>query len=176
MLTFFSPVLCFIIGLIHKPLTMIRFLSKSTALYAALSPLSTLGVLAYFITGKAIFLVTGEQTEKETNTSENMITGVKKSWSDFLAKSHPDTKIVQGFEIAVAIIFGIASIMMFQISFLGLCLSFALLPILHKIGWESKLAKILVYVPFAMIISGIIISGLSMAGMQTIFFGYGFHF
>lgn len=38
LLTFISPVLCFIIALANKPVKLFRFLSHSTALYAALSP------------------------------------------------------------------------------------------------------------------------------------------
>lgn len=177
MLTFFSPVLCFILGLINKPKKLFNFLSKSTALYAALSPLSTIGVLAYMVTGKAIFLVTGEtQKVDSTVTSDSFVSRVKRNWSLFLLKSHPDSKIVQSLEILTAIIFGIASILMFQISFLGLCLAFALLPLMHRLDWDHKLSKFLVHLPFAFILFGILISGLAMVGMQSIFFGYGFHF
>src|SRR5690606_32498746 len=60
MLTFFAPVLCFIVGLAHRPGQLFRFLSHSTSAYAALGPLSAIGVLTYLISGKAISLLTGD--------------------------------------------------------------------------------------------------------------------
>ena len=34
----------------------------------------------------------------------------------------------------------------------------------------------LVYVPFMLIIGGLLFGGLGLLGMQSVFFGYGFHF
>ena len=65
---------------------------------------------------------------------------------------------------------------MFQISFFGLCLAFVLLPVMHYLGWDAKAMRVLVYLPFALILLGVGLASLSMVGMQTVFFGYGFHF
>lgn len=180
LLTFVSPVLCFIIALANKPLKLFRFLSHSTALYAALSPLSSIGVIGYFFTGKASFLVTGE---KQILTpaplvlrSEIIPLPFKRSIHNFLSKSHPDQKGIQLFEIATGVIFGIISIFMFQISFLGLCIAFILLPVLHRLGWDNMAMRISVYIPFVLILFGLLLSSLNMIGMQSSFFGYGFHF
>ncbi|NUQ24635.1 MAG: glycosyltransferase [Saprospiraceae bacterium] len=179
LLTFFAPVLCFVLELAPKPLKLFRFLSHSTSLYAALSPLSSMGVLAYMISGKAFFLVTGDTRQAEyheKNRQEGLFTRMRKGWQDFLAKSHPDTRLVQGFEILTALVFGIAALAMFQISFMGLCLAFLLLPLMHHIKWENKALRGIVYLPFILIIAGVILSGFSVFGMKAVFFGYGFHF
>lgn len=177
MLTFFSPILCFIIGLYKTPKLMFNFISKSTSLYAALSPLSTIGVLAYAVTGKAIFLVTGEtENTGETNKNIGWIEKTKNNFKNFLTKSHPDNHLVKGFEIATAVIFGAVCILMFQLSFLGLCFAFALLPLMHVLGWNHRISKFLVHIPFVLMLMGIGLSFISMAGMQSTFFGYGFHF
>ncbi|MCB9306702.1 MAG: glycosyltransferase [Lewinellaceae bacterium] len=180
LLTFFAPVLSFVVALANKPLRLFRFLSHSTALYAALTPLSSIGVLTYMISGKAIFLVTGDQKQSEharnENTSSGFFAGVRKNWQQFLVKSHPDTRVVQGFEIATGLAFGIASLVLFQISFMGLCLAFLLLPLMHHLKWENKLVKGLVYVPFILVMLGVLLSGFSVFGMKAVFFGYGFHF
>lgn len=180
MLTFFSPILCFIIALAGKPMKLFRFLSHSTALYAALSPLSSIGVIGYFITGKASFLVTGEKKNYSTDNlvlrSEIIPIPFKNSFKNLLSKSHPDQKAVQLFEILTGLIFGLISILMFQLSFMGLCFAFILLPLMHKLGWENVVIKILVYVPFVLILLGLILSTLNLMGMQSTFFGYGFHF
>ncbi|MCB9346498.1 MAG: glycosyltransferase [Lewinellaceae bacterium] len=179
MLAFFAPVLCFIIGLAHQPARLFRFLSQSTVLYAALSPLSSIGVLAYMVSGKAEFLVTGDHSQKDhlaPGAVGHLLQRVKKSWRDLLAKSHPDTRIVQGFELLTGLLFGMACLYTFQISFLGLCLAFVLLPIMHHLGWNHRVLRVLMYLPFVLILLGVFVAGLSLFGLQSVFFGYGFHF
>jgi len=180
LMTFFAPVLSFIVALAGQPRKLFRFLSHSTAMYAALTPLSSIGVLAYFVSGKAFFLVTGDQQQAEHTAvrekSEGWFGGIRSGWQQFLAKSHPDTRLVQGFEILTGLGFGIASLVMFQISFMGLCLAFLLLPLMHHMKWENRIVRGLVYVPFALIMLGVLLSGFSVFGMKSVFFGYGFHF
>ena len=48
-------------------------------------------------------------------------------------------------------------VIMFQISFFGLCLAFLLLPLMHYMGWQHKLVKGLVYLPFVFILVGFVI-------------------
>lgn len=179
MLTFFAPVLCFILGMWRTPLKLYKFLSHSTALYAALGPLSTLGVAAYSISGKAIFLVTGGN-QKVAQTVENQSFGffqkLKNGWKKLLLKSHPDTAPVQIFEILTGVFFGAMCIWMFQISFFGLCLAFVLLPVMHHLGWEHRWSRRLVHLPFFLILMGVLLAGMSLFGMAPVFFGYGFHF
>ncbi|RMF02202.1 MAG: hypothetical protein D6772_03790, partial [Bacteroidetes bacterium] len=181
MLTFFAPVLCFILALASKPLKLFRFLSHSTALYAALGPLSSIGVLTYLVSGRAIFLVTGDtqqsaHQQSAQSSSNSWWQRLQANWQHFVHKSHPDSKLVQGFEIATGLIFGLACVLMFQVSFLGLCLSFILLPLMHYLGWDNRGFRLLVYLPFGLILLGVFLAGLSLFGMQAVFFGYGFHF
>ena len=178
LLTFFAPVLCFIIAFARNPVKLIRFISHSTALYAALGPLSSVGVLAYLTSGKAIFLVTGDKNASANNIekSSSFIKQIGLRWKSFINRSHPDDKIVQTIEIITGLVFAFACIYMMQISFFGLCLAFAFMPLMHHLGWEHILSKIIIHLPFVFIISGILLAGSSLLGMQTIFFGYGFHF
>ncbi|NUO01941.1 MAG: glycosyltransferase [Saprospiraceae bacterium] len=178
LLTFFAPVLCFLIGLARQPLKLFKFISHSTALYAALGPLSALGVITYFISGKAVFLVTGDNAQQSNGLSESkgFWSTMRSDWKRFLQRSHPDSKIVQTFEVGVALLFGTVCIFMFQISFLGLCFAFALLPLMHHLGWKNRFVRAAVYAPFFFILAGLLLAGLSLFGMQTVFFGYGFHF
>jgi cellulose synthase/poly-beta-1,6-N-acetylglucosamine synthase-like glycosyltransferase len=202
-LTFLSPVLCFVLAFFTRPLKLFKFLSHSTALYAALAPLSSIGVLAYLCTRKATFLVTGDIADKgvteiagagmSSGTDESsqggkkmmraglapgrgMVLSLKNNWVSLMNNSHPDMGFVQGFEIVMGLVFAGLSIMTFQLSCLGLSLSFILLPVLHRLGWRHPLMRILVYIPFALIIGGIILMSLSAFGVQSVFFGYGFHF
>ncbi len=179
LLTFFAPVLCFIIALIHRPLKMIKFISHSTAMYAALGPLSSIGVLSYLISGKAIFLVTGDKKDRSHHLrthTKNILENIKLQWHRLLNRSHPDSSTVQGLEIFVGVVFAMASLYMFQISFLGLCLAFVFMPLLHRIGWDHKLIRVLAHLPYLLVMIGVAMAGLSLIGMQTMFFGFGFHF
>ncbi|MEO6131726.1 MAG: glycosyltransferase family 2 protein [Saprospiraceae bacterium] len=183
MLTFFAPILCFIIELIRRPRTLLKFLGHSTALYAALSPLSSLGVISFLMKGKASFLVTGEKKQKQTKdkaeyriTSVSLLNRMKRSIKEMVINSHPDQVLVQSIEIGTGLAFGIACVLMFQVSFFGLCLAFMLLPLMHHLSWTGKWVKSLVFLPFAFIILGVLIASLSLFGMQAVFFGYGFHF
>jgi hypothetical protein len=63
-----------------------------------------------------------------------------------------------------------------QLPFLGLALGYLLLPVLHHLRWSSLAVRMLVYVPFALIVTGVALGSLSLIGVQTVFFGYGFHF
>jgi len=179
LLTFFAPVLCFVLALAHRPLQLVKFLGYSTALYAALSPLSSLGVIAYLISGKAIFLVTGDVRQRDQQQGTAAMSWARKireSYQKFITKSHPDQPAVQFFEVFTGLVFAVVCIYMFQISFLGLCLAFILLPLMHHLGWDSKLVKAVVLIPFFLIMTGVAVAGMSMFGMQSVFFGYGFHF
>ena len=176
LLTFFAPVLVFIVGLIRQPLRMFRFLSHSTAMYAALGPLSSVGVLSFVITKKAIFLVTGDKNQQATGGREASSGRVAAWWKELIGKSHPDRVEIQALEILLGAVFLVVCVKMLQISFLGLCIAFMLMPLLHRLGWEHRWMRRLVYVPFALILLGLSLGAMSAFGMSTVFFGYGFHF
>ncbi|MDX2282714.1 MAG: glycosyltransferase [Bacteroidia bacterium] len=171
LMTFFAPVMCFMLGLAHRPARLFRFLSHSTALYAALGPLSAAGVLSFLATRKAVFLVTGDTAAGQERTRS-----IRRWWQELTGRSHPDHPVIRGFELAAGLLFGWVCIRSFQISFLGLCLAFILLPLMHRLGWQHPVMKRLVWIPFSLVLIGLMLSGLSLAGMQTVFFGYGFHF
>lgn len=175
MATFLAPVLCFIIELARTPRAMFRFLCRSSAVYAALGPMSCLGVVAFLLTGTARFLVTGERGhggESSRAPRAPLRTRVRQ----FLVRSHPDHPAVQGFEVACGLVFGATCLALVQISFLGLALAFILLPVLHHVAWEHPFVRWAVYVPFLLILAGMSLGALSVVGVQAVFFGYGFHF
>jgi cellulose synthase/poly-beta-1,6-N-acetylglucosamine synthase-like glycosyltransferase len=178
LMTFFAPILCFVIELIPRPLQLVKFLSHSTAVYAALSPLSVLGVLSYVITGKATFLVTGDNSQKdeESKSTSDRASRLKHLFKGTLLKSHPDNILVQGFEILVGITFAVFCIFLLQISFFGLCFAFILFPLMHRLSWENPAIQKFVYLPFIIILLGVVVGSLSLFGIQPVFFGYGFHF
>lgn len=180
LMTLLAPVLCFIVEMWRRPIQLFRFLGKSTAIYGTLGPLSCLGVMLYAFTGKAVFHVTADggsgsigDTARKPGRSR---AAWKKSLSKLLAGSHPDHRAVQIFEVACGFILALIALSMFQVGFLGLALGFILLPVLHHVSWEQGLMRRLVYLPLLFILAGLSLGGLSLVGLQTVLFGYGFHF
>ena len=83
---------------------------------------------------------------------------------------------MRGFEFTVAIAILLAAVVGFQISLVGIGLGFLLLTRMHRIGWKQNTTRYAVYIPFTLMLVGMGVGGLGMFGMQTVFFGYGFHF
>jgi cellulose synthase/poly-beta-1,6-N-acetylglucosamine synthase-like glycosyltransferase len=164
-LTVLAPVLCFMLELWRQPLKLFRFLTHSAALYAALSPLTFISVTGFALTRKAKFLVTGD-------TSNNGVSDQSRFWSE----THPDSLGVRGFEWLAAALFATAAVIGFQVSFIGLAIGFALLPLMHSLGWSNRFVRVLVWIPFSLVVAGMGVGALGMAGLAPVFFGFGFHF
>jgi hypothetical protein len=158
-----SPILCFILEMWHKPIRLLRFLTHSTALYAALAPLSTISVLGYAITRKARFLVTGDDKDSQQGGS---------IWSE----THPDAKGVQRFEWFAATVFAIGAVASFQIALFGIAIAYGLISVMHNSDWGRPGLQTLVWLPFSFIATGLALGGMGLFGMQAVFFGFGFHF
>lgn len=166
LLTIVAPVLCFILELARRPLRLAQFLAHSTALYAALSPLTFLAVLGYATTGRAQFLVTGAASAR----------GARGGLVGALAETHPDSRTVRGFEVMAGVLFFLAALATVQVSLVGVALGFFLLPALHRAGWDHPAFRLIVWAPFAFVLLGVALGGVGVAGLQPVFFGFGFHF
>jgi cellulose synthase/poly-beta-1,6-N-acetylglucosamine synthase-like glycosyltransferase len=174
--TIMAPVLCFILALSNRPMRLFKFLSHSTALYATLSPITSIAVFGYLLTGKARFLVTGDSSD----AVEKGNGGQRESWwaraSRFMAETHPNHKGLRIAEFVAGVAFLAVALFTFQIAFIGLAIGFMLMPFMHHYGWDHALTRTLVWLPFSMILLGIFLGGMGMFGMYPVMFGYGFHF
>jgi hypothetical protein len=178
-LTLLAPVLCFMIDMWRTPVRLFRFLCQSTALYGALGPLSSLGVFLFAVTGKAVFHVTADRSidgGAEAAAADSRPGSWWRAVKSFAIRSHPDHWAVQGFEIACGLLFAWFALQSFQIAFFGLALALLLFPLLHHVKWEHGVMQAVIILPLTLVLSGLSMSGLALAGMQTVFFGFGFHF
>ncbi len=176
LLTLLSPVLCFIIDLAHRPWKLFRFLGRSTALYGALAPLSSLGSLFYLLTRRAVFHVTGDRQAATTAVGATRTARFRAGWRRLLDASHPDHRAIQAFEIACGAALAVMCVKLWQVSFLGVALSNAMLPVLHHVRWSHPLTRLATLVPVTLLLAGMALGGLAVAGLPTALFGYGFHF
>jgi cellulose synthase/poly-beta-1,6-N-acetylglucosamine synthase-like glycosyltransferase len=166
LLTFTAPMLCFILELCHRPLYLLRFLCSGFVLYAGLFPLSTIGVLTYVVTGRATFLVTGDRSIFSGRQSRFFATPVRQKirgyFMSFLYRSHPDHSAVKSFEIACGLFLIFYGVFSFQISLIGLALTFLLLPVMHRAGWENPVIQRLILLPFSLIIVDLLVRSLTL--------------
>lgn len=179
-LTFIAPILCFVIDLAPQPARLFRFLCRSTLIYASLGPMSSFGVLAYLMTGKATFMVTGERRGSSTEvTVRSGVSVLRRAWNwtrKSVTGSHPDHPLIQAFEVVCGVVLAVACLQAAGVSFLGLAVAVMMMPVLHHVPWEHPMMQRLAYVPFTLIMSGMMMGVLGVMGMQSTFFGYGFHF
>lgn len=172
-LTLVAPILCFVFELWKTPLKLARFLGHSTALYAALSPLSSICVVGYALTRRAKFLVTGDVNG---GASKSTRLPIIQSAKRFFSETHPDFRGVQYFEWLAASIFLAGAIVSFQIALVGLAVGFMLLPVMHHEGWDNAVIRRIDFLPALLIAAGIGLGGLGLFGLQPVLFGFGFHF
>ena len=164
--TILGPILCFILAMWKTPIKLLRFLANSTALYATLSPLSSICVLGYLFTRKARFLVTANQSDLSFKKTRSF-------WSE----THPDSVEVRSFEIFSALVFFAGALISFQIALFGLAIGYAFLAIMHSTDWRTiPGAQFITWLPFTFIAASIGLGGLGIFGVQPVFFGFGFHF
>ncbi|HKZ72755.1 MAG TPA: glycosyltransferase [Steroidobacteraceae bacterium] len=182
LLALVSPVLCFVIDLWRQPLRLWSFLAKSTALYGALGPLSSIGVVLFGLTGRAVFHVTADRSAAPQSASrrgERTRTLFGRAGGElrqFAQRSHPDHPFVQLLELACGATLVVLACASVQLPFLGLALGYFMLPLLHHCDWNARPVQAVVQVPFVLIVAGVLLGSLSLIGVQTVFFGYGFHF
>jgi len=158
-----SPILCFILEMWRTPVKLVRFLMHSTALYAALAPLSTISVLGYAFTREARFLVTGDTQDRQK--AGNV-------WAD----THPDSTTVQRFEWLAATVFAFGALASFQIALFGIAVAYGLISVMHSSDWGKPGLQTIAWIPFSLIATGLALGGMGLFGMQPVFFGFGFHF
>jgi cellulose synthase/poly-beta-1,6-N-acetylglucosamine synthase-like glycosyltransferase len=182
LLALVSPVLCFVIDLYRQPLRLWSFLAKSTALYGALGPLSSIGVVLFGLTRRAVFHVTADRSTGRKSTPSagaravSLLGRVGSELRQFAQRSHPDHPIVQVLELACGATLVVLACASVQLPFLGLALGYFMLPLLHHCDWNTRAVRAVAQVPFVLIVTGVLLGSLSLIGVQTVFFGYGFHF
>jgi hypothetical protein len=120
-------------------------------------------VAGYLFTGHARFIVTGDRNDGQKTGS---------MWQD----THPDMLSVRSLEWLAAIVFGVGALASFQVSLFGLAIAYALVAAMNSLTWGVSLLTKLVWLPFTLILSGMVLGGMSLLGLQPLFFGFGFHF
>ena len=175
-ITILAPVSCFILELHNQGRRLFSFLCHSTALYATLSPLTSVAVFGYLLTGKARFLVTGDKDDGALESASQSNQSWMQRMNQFLSETHPDHKGLHMAEFITGLFFFAVAIFTFQIAFIGLAIGFMMMPFMHRHGWEHPLSKVMVWVPFSLILVGISMGGMGVLGIYPVMFGFGFHF
>ncbi len=171
-ITISSPVLCFILSMWRTPVRLLKFLAHSTALYATLAPLTVVAVAGYAVTGKATFFVTGDRGP----ASGVQVSGLRQRLSRFAQRTHPDSLVVRGVEIAVGVALLGAAVVTLNLALAGVAIGYVLIAWMHSAGWKASRIHGLSWAPGTAILVSVILGSVSLIGVAPSLLGGMFHF
>ena len=176
LVTILSPVLAFALDLWRQPLRLVRFLVRSTALYATLAPLTAIAVVGYITTKKAQFIVTGDRGQSEQAAPQAGGTA-RARLKAFMETTNPDSRAMHRAEYAMAGILVLGAVLTLQLALIGLGIGYAVATRMHRVGWASSGMRKLTWAPAVGITTSTMLSSASLVGVQPALFGMAiFHF
>jgi hypothetical protein len=147
LMTVCAPAACFCVELASQPGRLLRFLSDSFVAYAGLIPLSMAGLVGYLFTGRAIFLVTGDDRQKASNEKPPVFSG-SSTLHRCLSLTHPDDPRIQTWEIVCSLCVAAMGAMIHSMPLLALSAAFAFQVVMHRNGWGAAGARRVRALPF----------------------------
>jgi cellulose synthase/poly-beta-1,6-N-acetylglucosamine synthase-like glycosyltransferase len=153
LLTSFAPWYSFVVELWHHPLKGFNLVAHSMMAYCSLSLLAFLGVLTFLFTRRAYFTVTGWREGREN--------------LEVLGPGHP---AVGTLEISVGLFLGYISLVALNFVVLAIASALILAPLINKFGWENRLVAFLVYIPFLLTLTGLVVSAFGICGVPGQFY------
>lgn len=176
LVTILSPVLAFALDLWRQPVRLVRFLVRSTALYATLAPLTAIAVVGYITTKKAQFIVTGDRGRAEEAAPQATGSPLARLRA-FMETTNPDSRAMHRAEYAMAGILVLGAILTLQLALIGLGVGYAVATRMHRVGWSSRGMRKLTWAPALGITTSTMLSSASLVGVQPALFGMAiFHF
>ena len=163
---------CFHVELLKRPIKLFRLLFLSMVPYLSLMVVYFFGILTYIVTRKEAFLVTADK--KETTLYSYPGSSEKISWFENLNSSHKFVRII---ELILGLCFIYLSLRILNLSLLAFAISSALGYFIYDHGWDNKVLRPFLYLPFLSVVAGIGLISCNLIGAQGIFsFLFAFHF
>lgn len=150
-----------------------RMLLLSAVPYLSLMVVATGAVLAYLVSKRAVFLVTGDRWGAE---SHNWPRGFSPSAGvpERIGSEDRSTQLV---EIAAGLLLSWMCLVTANLTLLGLALGMGLGPVLLRTRWEARWLRPFLYLPFAMVWVGLILgTPMALAGQGAYASVFIFHF
>ena len=170
----FAPILGTIRFIISKPLKLIRLFFLSAVPYLSLMVVCTIGIFTYLLTRKAGWSVTGDTSEEEGIYSYNLERQSRYTWAERLNSTH---RAVHVMELSLGLLLSIICLKTLNLALFSFSISLVLGYFILKYGWDNKILKPLMYLPFGMILFAMGFLGLNLVGVQGVFLMFFvFHF
>ncbi len=142
----------------------IRLLTLSYVTYVSLMVLAVIGVISYLITQSVTFRVTGARDEQKTY-------GRKVKFSSlFIRPVNSEHPLVEFAEIFVGLVLGIVFIRTLNPTFFALALCLLTPWFIRWRGWSDRLLRVVLTIPFPIMVMGLVGVGTNLVGMQGAFF------
>lgn len=174
LLNMLAPILGTMRFVISKPLKLIRLFFLSAVPYLSLMVVSTIGIFTYLLTRKAGWSVTGDTSAEEGIYSYNMKRHGRHIWAEKLNSTHRSVHVI---ELTLGLFLSFICLKTLNLALFSFSISLVLGYLVLKYGWDNKILKPLMYVPFGLILSAMGFLGLNLIGIQGVFFLFFiFHF
>ena len=170
----FAPILGTIRFIISKPLKLIRLFFLSAVPYLSLMVVSTIGIFTYLLTRKAGWSVTGDTSTEESIYSYSSERQGRFTWAESVNSTSRSVHII---ELSLGLFLSIICLKTLNLALFGFSISLVLGYFVLKYGWDNKILKPLMFLPFGIILSAMGFLGLNLMGAQGLFLMYFmFHF
>ena len=169
----FAPVIGSVVLLAKYPLRGIKMLLLSAVPYLSLLVLSAVATLAYLVSRKAVFLVTGDRGGLNP---QNFPQGFSPD-SPLATRLGAEDRTTRVIEYLLGAVLIVACVLSINLTLLAFALSILLGPLLSRANWESTLLRPFLYVPCALIGAGLVLAGTNLLPAQGSFMClFPFHF
>jgi len=174
LLNMFAPILGCIGFIISKPIRLLKLLFLSTVPYLSLMVVCTIGVFTYLLVRKASFPITGDILGHD---EIDVYTAQGGGWMVNLDRFNSAHLLVQIIELLFGIILTVVCLMTLNLVLLAFSISMVMGFFVLRCGWENRLLKPLMYLPFSIIITAMGFMGFNLLGTQALFLTFfAFHF
>lgn len=153
----FAPILCYLGSLITHPAATGRLLLKSCVPYVCLITVSTVSLLGYVFTRRAVFLTTGDREQGDVPAAAR---GTRGSRS---LSNHP---AVFRLEWLLGLALACCALVTVNVALLTIASVLVVSPLLGRLGWEHRGVSVLLWVPLLFVVIAFAGAGAGLLGLQ----------
>jgi Glycosyltransferases, probably involved in cell wall biogenesis len=169
----FAPVLGCLGVIARQPRLGTRTFLVSAIPYLSMLVLSMATIASYLVSRRAVFLVTGDDRGVDPKTFPvgfSPTAGVAE-------RLGAEDRLTNAVEFALGVLFTLVCALTFNVSLLAFAISLLLGPVLLRARWESRSLRPWLFLPYVLIVGGVLLGGVNIAAAQgatmSVFF---FHF
>jgi cellulose synthase/poly-beta-1,6-N-acetylglucosamine synthase-like glycosyltransferase len=156
-----APLGPFVVYMRWRPGRLIRLLFHSIPLHCSFLVLAIVSFVAYVLRGRAMFLVTGTQDGAAIQSQPRGALRV------ILQRLSADSPLVTILDMVSGLILGYVGIATGSLVLIGVASVLLISPMVRRFGWENKAIAVVVYLPLALILAGLVTSLSGGIGAQS---------